>query len=191
MDPRRILVIDAHPDPEPHHFVHALAQAYIEGAHAHETRLLKLAELDFPILRSPEEWRRGPPTAIGAALADIAWAEHLVFFYPLWLGDMPALLKAFLEQVMRPGYALQYVDRGFPLKLLKGRSARIVVTMGMPRLWYSAVYRSHSLKMFKRNILAFVGIGPVACTVIGSVESSERRRHHWLGRMKAFGATGR
>ena len=192
MGTRKILILDAHPDPEPRHFVHALAQAYADGAERHESRLLKLAELDFPILRSPEEWTHGAvPAAIIDALADIAWADHLVILYPLWLGDMPALLKAFLEQAMRPGFAFKYVDGGFPLKLLKGRSARIVVTMGMPRLWYSAVYRAHSLKTLKRNILYFVGIHPVACTIIGSVEGSERRRHKWLDRMKALGAAGR
>ena len=33
------------------------------------------------------------------------WAQHLVLMFPLWLGDMPALMKAFLEQVARPGLA--------------------------------------------------------------------------------------
>ena len=193
MGVRKILVIDAHPDPAPRHFVHALAQAYADGAESHETRLLKLAELDFPILRSPEEWTHGgpPPEAIAAAQADILWADHLVFLYPLWLGEMPALLKAFLEQAMRPGFAFKYAHRGFATKLLEGRSARIVVTMGMPRLWYSAIYRAHSLKTLRRNILHFVGIGPVACTIIGSVEGSENRRRKWLRTMKIMGAAGR
>lgn len=35
-------------------------------------------------------------------------AEHIVFVSPLWLGTMPALLKGFLEQVMRPDVALAY-----------------------------------------------------------------------------------
>jgi putative NADPH-quinone reductase len=198
MDARKILVIDAHPDPAAGHFVHALAQAYLDGAKAHETRLLKLAELDFPILRSTKEWNEAsewiegsPPATISAAQADIAWADHLVFFYPLWLGDMPALLKAFLEQAMRPGFALKYVDRGFPRKLLTGRSARIVVTMGMPALFYRFFYRSHSLKSLERNILRFVGIRPVARTIIGSVDASAERRRKWIARMKTFGAAGK
>ncbi|HET8696394.1 MAG TPA: NAD(P)H-dependent oxidoreductase [Gammaproteobacteria bacterium] len=37
--------------------------------------------------------------------AFIAWADHLVMVYPLWLGEMPALLKGFFEQVLRPGFA--------------------------------------------------------------------------------------
>jgi putative NADPH-quinone reductase len=52
--------------------------------------------------------------------------------FPLWHGTMPALLKAFIEQVMRPGVALRYRERGFPQGLLTGRSARLVVTVGMP-----------------------------------------------------------
>jgi len=58
-----------------------------------------------------------------------------VLLFPLWLGDMPALLKGFLEQVARPGFAFA-VERDSPLisKLLAGRSARVVVAMGMPAL---------------------------------------------------------
>lgn len=131
---RKILIIDAHPDPDPARFVHALAKAYAKGAGNHETRMLKLSELDFPLVRSNEGWLHGePPAAIAAAQADVVWAEHLVIFYPLWLGDVPALLKAFLEQVMRPGFALRYRDHGLPEKLLAGRSARVLVMMGMPR----------------------------------------------------------
>ena len=52
------------------------------------------------------EGRMSEPAAIAAAQADIQWADHVAIFYPLWLGTMPALLKAFLEQVMRPGFAL-------------------------------------------------------------------------------------
>ena len=57
---------------------------------------------------------------------------------------MPALLKGFLEQVARPNFAFAYVDGGFPKKLLKGKSARVVVSMGMPAPFYSLVYRAHS-----------------------------------------------
>jgi putative NADPH-quinone reductase len=63
-------------------------------------------------------------------------AQHLAIFFPLWHGTMPALLKVFIEQVMRPGIALEYRKHGFPRGLLTGRSARLVVTMGMPALIY-------------------------------------------------------
>ena len=191
MDSRKILVIDAHPDPDPARFVHALAQAYARGAAKHDLRQLKLAGIDFPMLRGNKDWLEGkPPAVIAAAQADIAWAEHVVIFYPLWLGDVPALLKAFLEQVMRPGFALAYRDKGLPKKLLAGRSARIVVTMGMPGLFYRLFYGAHSVKSLERNILRFVGFRPVERTIIGSVEADRESRRKWIAEMKALGAAG-
>ena len=98
----------------------------------------------------------------------IAWAEHIVFVFPLWLGTMPALLKAFLEQVMRPGIAFAYPDEkcGFNKTLLQGRSARIVVTMGMPSFFYRLWFLGHGIAGMRRNILNFVGIKPVRETCL-------------------------
>jgi putative NADPH-quinone reductase len=55
---------------------------------------------------------------------------------------MTALLKAFIKQVMRPGVGLEYRKHGFPRGLLAGRSARLVVTMGMPALIYRWYFRA-------------------------------------------------
>ena len=95
-----------------------------------------------------------------------------------------------LEQAMRPGFALAYRDKGFPKKLLAGRTARIVVTMGMPALFYKLFYGAHSVKSPERNILKFVGIGPVSRTIIGGVDASDERRKDWLAKMEALGAAG-
>jgi putative NADPH-quinone reductase len=128
---------------------------------------------------------------IAAAQEDILWAEHIVLLYPLWLGDVPALLKAFFEQVMRPGFAFRYREGGLPEKKLKGRTAHIVVTMGMPALLYRTFYGAHSLKSLERNILKFVGIAPVRRSVIGNVEGDEDIRGYWLKTMAASGRAGR
>jgi putative NADPH-quinone reductase len=184
-----IALIDGHPDPDRARFVHALADAYARGAveGGHEVQRIELATLDFPLLRSREEWEKGKPVpAIAAAQETIAWAEHLVILYPLWLGDMPALLKGFLEQAARPGFAITYGATG-PKALLGGRSARVVVTMGMPGFVYRLWFGAHSLKSLKRNILHFAGIRPVATNVIGMVEGKEAARRRWLERMRALG----
>ena len=74
------------------------------------------------------------PESLVSASESIKWCEHLVLVMPLWLGTMPALLKAFLEQVMRPGFAFEYCSNGnVKALLLKGRSARVIVTMECPR----------------------------------------------------------
>lgn len=190
----RITIIDGHPDADRARYVHALADAYASGAQAagHAVRRIDVAELDFPILRSQQDWKRGPlPVAIEEAQQAVTWADHLVFVYPLWLGDVPALFKGLLEQVARPDFAVRYRAGGVPEKLLRGRSARIVVTMGMPALYYSLVYRAHSLKSFERNILRFVGIGPIRHSLIGAVESSAEHRAKWLARVRQLGAGAR
>jgi putative NADPH-quinone reductase len=80
---RRILVLDGHPDPRGEHFVQGLATAYRESALAagHAVRTIVIASLDFPLLRSSEEFQRGlAPASIAAAQADIEWANHLANF---------------------------------------------------------------------------------------------------------------
>jgi putative NADPH-quinone reductase len=82
---------------------------------------------------------------------------------------MPSLLKAFFEQTLRPGFAFTNREGGFPIQHLKGRSARIIVTMGMPAPVYRWYFRAHGLKNLERNILRFSGFGPVSSTLLGSV----------------------
>lgn len=187
---RRIAIIQGHPDPRGNHFGHALAQAYAQSASAagHELRRIEVAKLDFPLLRTKEEFEKGtPPESIREAQETIRWADHLVILYPLWHGGMPALLKAFLEQVFRHGFAMTTEGRGWPKKLLKGKSARIVVTTGMPAFFYRWYFGAHSLKSFRRNILGFSGIGPIRTSLIGMVEGSDARRRKWLETMRALG----
>jgi putative NADPH-quinone reductase len=192
---KRILVIQAHPDASRPHFCHALAESYAKAARSagHEVRIVDVASLSFPLLRSQAEWTKGDvPAGLASVQDDIRWAQHLVFFYPLWLGSMPALLKGFLEQVARPGFAIgRYGEKAMPRKLLAGRSARIVVTMGMPAPVFRWFFFAHSLKALKRNILGFVGISPVRDTLVGSIEGmSPAARGQWLQRMGRLGAAG-
>lgn len=102
---------------------------------------------------------------------------------------MPALLKGLLEQLFRPGFAFaESGEHGLPKKLLTGKSARIVVTMGMPALFYKWFYRAHSLKSLERNILAFSGFGPVHSSIVGMVEGmGEKQRRRWLRRLEQLG----
>ncbi|PWV74853.1 NAD(P)H-dependent oxidoreductase [Halomonas sp. A11-A] len=193
---QRILILQGHPDASEPHLCHALADHYRQGAEAqgHEVCVIELAALDVPLLRSQKAWKTDPlPDALADAQVSIAWCQHLVLCFPLWLGDMPALVKAFLEQVLRPGFAFEYVE-GNPLgrKGLTGRSARVVVTMGMPAMIYRHLYRAHSIKSLERNILGFVGFSPVNETLIGSVETmSEKQRNAWFRKLHEFGANAR
>jgi putative NADPH-quinone reductase len=186
----RIALIDGHPDPDRARFVHALVDSYSAGARdgGHEMRLIEIATLDFPLLRSRAAWERdAPPPAIAAAQEALAWADHYAIFYPLWLGDVPALLKGFLEQALRPGFAIDPQGAGPNSGLLHGKSARLVVTMGMPAIFYRFYFGAHSVKSFERNILKLVGIKPVRHTLIGGVEGSAEDREKALDDLFALG----
>jgi putative NADPH-quinone reductase len=194
---KRIVIVQGHPDPGGGRYGHALADAYREGAleAGHEVELLPVAEFDFPLLRTKKDFDGGdPPEAILRCQQAIARADHLVIIHPLWLGSMPALLKGFLEQVFRPTFAFGKSDKpGRPgEKLLKGKSARVIVTMGMPALAYRWLYGAHAVKSLERNILAFTGFGPVRRTLIGMVESrDDTRRRKRLAEARKLGALGR
>lgn len=194
--PARITIIQGHPDAQTRHFGHALADEYAKGAEdgGHEVRRLEVARLDFPLLRTKEDFESGPlPDAIKQAQEAIAWADHLGIFFPLWLGDMPALLKAFFEQVFRPGFAFGPAEGGsrMPSKRLTGKSARIVVTMGMPAFVYRWVFFAHGLRNLQRNVLGFAGVRPVRSSLIGTVEGmDDKQRAGWLDDMRALGEAG-
>src|SRR5262245_3106642 len=109
--PRRIVVIQGHPDPADHHLLHAMADAYVEAAlvAGHEVRRIDVANLEFPLLRTQHDFESGPvPPELVSPQEDMRWAEHWVFLFPLWHGTMPALFKGFLEHIFRPGFALSY-----------------------------------------------------------------------------------
>ena len=188
----RIVLVQGHPDPGVRHFCHALADAYRSGAIAagHGVRDVAVTDLQFPVLRSRAEWEtQAPAPDVARAQELIGWAEHIVLVYPLWLGTMPALLKAFLEQVFRPGFAMGNAGEGKGWsRKLAGKSARIVVTMGMPALVYRWYFGAHGLKSLEQGILAIVGIKPSRHSLVGSIEAiSARKRRGWLEAMRVLG----
>lgn len=192
---RRILLVEGHPDASPERLQCALADAYAGGAHAagHEVRRVRLAELDVPMVRTAHEWHHGEVAPDLKPVQDgMRWANHLVLMFPLWMGDMPAFTKAFIEQVARPGFAVGPEGaRPFGHKPLSGRSARVVVTMGMPALVYRWFYRAHSIKALERNVLGFIGFGPIHETLIGQVDTlGEAGVSTWLKRLDRLGRRG-
>jgi len=185
-----ILLVQGHPDASEKHFCHAIAEAYAEAARqgGHEVRRLDIGTLDFSVLRSRREWESAAVSPdIARAQQDILWSRHIVLVFPLWLGEAPALLKAFFEQVMRPGFAVPALESTNPVRPLAGRSAHLMVTMGMPAAFYRIWYRAHGLKNLKRNMLNFVGIKPVRLSLFGVVEGKDTtRREKFLTEVKSF-----
>ncbi len=192
---RRIAIIQGHPDRRPERFCRALAQAYAAGAArgGHETRVIDVAAMDFPLIRSQAEFEQGAlPPSIAAAQETLRWADHFAIIYPLWLSDAPALFKAFIEQTFRPGFALRYREGRLPEGLLKGKSARIVVTMGMPAPVYRFFFFAHGLRNLKRNVLGYAGVSPVRATLIGSIKEMDgAKAEKWLTAVEDMGRQAR
>ena len=191
---QRILILQGHPDPAGGHLDHALADAYRDGAEqaGRPVETLTIAQRNFPLLHSQAEFLdETVPPAILEAQEAIQAADHLVLIYPLWLGDMPALVKGFLEQVFRPAFVAEGGMSRPRHTRLRGRSVRIVVTMGMPALAYRWFYRAHSLKSLERNVFRFCGFGPVRHTLIGLNGGNATARQRWLEKMRRLGHQAR
>lgn len=193
--PKQIVIILGHPDPIPERFCRAFAARYKAGAESagHLVDAIDIARLHVPGLRGKQDYENGtPPPDIAAAQRLIAAANHLVIIFPLWLGDMPGALKSFFEQVLRPGFAYQgNMENGRFRQILKGKSARVVVTMGMPALAYRFYFGAHGVKNLRRNILHFCGIKPVRETLIGMIERKDMGpRTKWLAKAEALGRKG-
>jgi putative NADPH-quinone reductase len=176
----------------PDSYSEALGQAYLRGAESggHEAKLFVLARMNFDaILR--EGYRRAQPLEpdLAAAYAALHASDHLVFVFPLWCGDMPAIMKGFIERVLQPDLlAIQGSHDKASWSILKGKSAHVIMTMGMPGWFYHWYFGRHALKLLKRNILHFAGVTPVRSTVYGMIEAvGDERRKQWLLEIEALG----
>lgn len=168
----------------------AIGEAYRRGAAAggHEVALFATHRMRFdPILHAGFERVQPLEPDLQAAHDAIFAADHLVIVFPLWLGTLPAILKGFLERVVQPEL-VEPSKQGRFSKPLKGKSARVIVTMGMPGFVYRWWFGAYALKMLRRNILGFLGVGPIRSVVHGNVEGvGDAGRKRWLAAAEVQG----
>ncbi len=177
--PRTVCIIQGHPDAANRHLCHAIADAYADGAKADraEVRRIDVGSMTIPLLRDPADFLTAPPKAIVAAQDAIRESQHIVIVYPLWLGTMPAVVKAFFEQLCRNSFAIEADSAGgWPKQMLKGKSARVIVTMGMPAAAYRLFLGAHGVRGFESGILGMAGIKPIRETLIGGAGVLNRNR---------------
>lgn len=191
--PGNICIIQGHPHGGGAHLCHAIADAYADGAKlaGAKVRRIDLGTMDIPLLTNPADFGSAPPESILSAQRAIKQSDHLVIIYPIWLGTMPALVKAFFEQLCRNNFALeQDAKGGWPRQMLKGKSARVIVTMGMPAAAYRLFFGEHGVKAFESSILGMAGIKPVRETLVGAVGAMTRNNAEaLLARMRRLGET--
>lgn len=185
---KHILVILGHPAAGS--FCKALTDTYVKAATkaGHDVRLIRLGELDFdPVLHEGYNCIQPLEPCLQSAQADILWAQHLVFIYPIWWGAMPALLKGFIDRIFLPDFAFKYRDRSVNWdRLLSGRSAHLFVTMDSPPWYYRWINHMPGHYQMKRTILEFSGIKPVTISSFGPVkDSTQQKREKWLDQVVA------
>jgi putative NADPH-quinone reductase len=187
--PKNICIIQGHPYSDGNRLCHALAKSYADGAKKAGARVetVDLGVMEIPLLRNPADFLAPPSAQIVKAQEAVTRAHHIAVIYPLWLGTMPAVVKAFFEQLSRNQFAIAAPEsgKGWPRKMLKGRSARVVVTMGMPATAYKVVFGAHGVRGFESGILGMAGFGPVRETLIGGAGDVKKKRAEKLfGRMR-------
>jgi NAD(P)H dehydrogenase (quinone) len=174
-------------------FCEALAESYAKGAQAagHDAKIFVTSKMSFdPILHQGFAAVQPLEADLKAAHDEMLAADHLVLIFPLWLGTLPAILKGFLERVLQPDL-VEPSKQGKFVKILKGKSAHVIITMGMPGFIYRWWFGAHALKMLKRNILRFMGVGPIRSTIYGNIEGAGgARREQWLKEVESMGQTG-
>lgn len=187
-----ILIITAHPSS--HGFTHKIAEHYKKGAEKakHEVEVLDLYKtklkqgfLDFENIREMD-----PPPHLKAIQEKIAWANQLVFIFPLWWFNYPAILKNFLDQNLTPGFAYKFrkTPRGRKTldRLLKGKTARVFVTCDSPS-WFFHLIMTPKISL-RWGTLFFCGIWTKSWTFFGNMrKTGKEKRKKWLAKVERMG----
>lgn len=187
---KQVLVINGHPDKQS--FNYALSEAYILGAKKTNSTLtqINIADLEFnPNLKFGYRKRMELEPDLVDAIEKIKKADHIVWVFPMWWYGYPALMKGFIDRTFLPGITFQPVEgKALPEKLLKGKSARLIITADSPK-WYNFLFmKSPAINQFKKGTLNFCGINPVKVTYIATVKNSSADfRKNWLKKISLLG----
>lgn len=164
---------------------HAVAQ---EAARAVREAGLELRYHDlyadgFGAVLSKEEMQRrfSFDEAVQTYAAELRQSALLIIVHPDWWGQPPAILKGWLDRVLRPGVAYDFQGPEFLEKtrvpLLTGLTGLVFATSDAPRPLTDAPLE----RVWRENVFEFCGIAPYEITVFYDVRNSSRRtRKRWL-----------
>lgn len=194
MEKKKILIIQGNSTKDS--FSGAILENYKNGAlsSSNEVKTIDIGSLKFnPILLNGyKEIQELEPDLIEAQEL-IKWCDHLVIIFPTWWGSAPAVLKGFFDRTFLPGFAFKYLPNSrFWNKLLKGKSARVIITMDGPSFYYKYFAGAPGLKMVKNSILEFCGFSPVKYNIFGSIKFlTEEKRKNILNKVFKLGVNSK
>lgn len=172
---KKVLVINAHPYSES--YVSELFRTYVKNLdnNKHQLKTIELGKMTFdPVLRYGYSKRMPVDNDIELSQNLINWADHIVFFYPIWWTSMPALLKGWIDRVLTPGFAFN--SKGLKnTKHLKGRTAQLFLTSDAPAIYERLILNS-PVRLMKQHILGYCGIRVVKSDILGMVNAPKREK---------------
>ena len=183
----RVLTILAHPLPGS--FNHAIANAAVAALEAsgHEVVFHDLYAEGFDPLLSSNEIPKG--ARIDEALArhcrDLAEAEGIIVVHPNWWGMPPAMLKGWVDRVVRPGLAYEFLEgdsgQGVPRGLLRARKALVFNTTNTGAKREQEAFGDPLQTLWKNCIFGLCGVKDFSRKSYGVVvTSTEAERRSWL-----------
>jgi len=165
----RIFILDGHPGPSSVARQAVLRYAEAARAAGHDVRLAHLHDLAFDPDRGKAGYADPKPLepVLEQHLESLEWCSHFVLAFPLWWGGFPAKLKGWIDRVFLNGRTFTTDTTtaiGLPAPLLKGRSARVLVTSDTPPSFMWLAYGSAIQRQLRGQILGFCGFKPVRIT---------------------------
>jgi NAD(P)H dehydrogenase (quinone) len=189
----QISVILAHPDPSSFNHAIAAAAARELARLGHAVLFHDLYSEGFdPILSAgeiPED--ASLPEEIRAHCREIADSEGIVIVHPDWWGQPPAILKGWIDRVLRPGVAYEFLEgdagEGIPMGLLKIRMAVVFNTSNTPAKREAKVFGDPLDALWKSCIFDFCGVKRVSRKMFGVVvTSTPQDRAWWLEEVRSM-----
>lgn len=183
----RISLILGHPDPTSlnHALAHAVRQA-LEDMGA-QVRFHDLCAEGFDPVLPAGEYARGAilPPLVEQHCREIAEADGLVLVHPNWWGMPPAILKGWVDRVLRPGVAYEFLPgdggEGVPVGLLRPMTALVLNTSNTPEARERDVFGDPLERLWHDCILSFCGVRKVVRRMFGVVcVSTPKQRRAWL-----------
>jgi putative NADPH-quinone reductase len=183
----RVSVLLAHP--QQGSFNHAIAGTAVAAlkANRHEVLYHDLYEEGFdPVLPGEEIPKAASldPT-LRRHCREISEAGGIVIIHPNWWGQPPAILKGWVDRVLRPGTAYEFVEgdggEGVPCGLLKAETALVFNTTNTPEERELNVFGDPLERIWKDCIFGLCGVKNIRRKVFGVVITSTlRQREQWL-----------
>ena len=158
---KKTLIIVGHPSKKG--FSHKIAKTIAENVDSAEILDLYDSENAQNFLTFDDPHRLDGDEMREKMQKKIAAADEIVFVFPIWWGDMPAIVKNFFDQNFTSGFAFRY-ENGKPIGLLKGKTARIFSTADFE---FPIFFKIFAGALWKIGRLHFCGISLKNFTILG------------------------